>query len=194
MATSAGAGMDSESTCPGDGVSDRSSRDAAVAAMFDKLTSKQHEVLALVADNHTSKEIAWRLGISESAVNQRIEGVRNRAGFPPRAELARAYRQHVQGKAYKSLTGEIPQVPGGASLDHEIDQDETAGTFTLADPLPFRVAAPWQEVDADRIVPRVLDGPAGGLNRMVAMVVIAGGLLAVAMVGLGVAQALTTVF
>ena len=33
---------------------------------------KQREVLALVADNRTSKEIASLLGISESAVNQRI--------------------------------------------------------------------------------------------------------------------------
>ncbi len=57
------------------------------------LTRKQREVLALVADNRTSKEIAARLGISESAVNQRIESVRARLGGIPRGELARLFRQ-----------------------------------------------------------------------------------------------------
>ena len=62
-------------------------------AILPALTVKQREVLALVADNRTSKEIAGLLGISESAVNQRIEIVRSRLGGLPRGELARLYRQ-----------------------------------------------------------------------------------------------------
>ena len=62
---------------------------------FALLTTKQREVLALVADNRTSKEIASLLGISESAVNQRIEMVRSRVGGLPRGELARLYRQSI---------------------------------------------------------------------------------------------------
>ena len=62
-------------------------------AILPALTAKQREVLALVADNRTSKEIAGLLGISESAVNQRIEIVRARLGGLPRGELARLYRQ-----------------------------------------------------------------------------------------------------
>lgn len=58
-----------------------------------QLSRKQREVLALVADNRTSKEIAAQLGISESAVNQRIETMRSRLGWIPRGELARLYRQ-----------------------------------------------------------------------------------------------------
>ena len=57
-----------------------------------QLTTKQREVMALVADNRTSKEIANLLGISESAVNQRIEMIRTRLGGIPRGELARLYR------------------------------------------------------------------------------------------------------
>jgi DNA-binding CsgD family transcriptional regulator len=63
------------------------------SASLSELTDKQREVLALVADNRTSKEIAGLLGISESAVNQRIEMVRARLGGLPRGELARLYRQ-----------------------------------------------------------------------------------------------------
>ncbi|MCB2058663.1 MAG: helix-turn-helix transcriptional regulator, partial [Novosphingobium sp.] len=62
-------------------------------ALLRQLTPKQREVLALVADNRTSKEIAGRLGISESAVDQRIEGVRTKLGGIPRGELARLFRQ-----------------------------------------------------------------------------------------------------
>lgn len=62
------------------------------------LTAKQRDVLALVADNRTSKEIAARLNISESAVNQRIEMIRQRLGGLPRGELARLYRQEYAPK------------------------------------------------------------------------------------------------
>lgn len=62
-------------------------------APLPQLTAKQREVIALVADNRTSKEIARLLGISESAVNQRIEHIRTRLGGIPRGELARLYRQ-----------------------------------------------------------------------------------------------------
>jgi DNA-binding CsgD family transcriptional regulator len=62
-------------------------------AVLPELTAKQREVMALVADNRTSKEIAGLLGISESAVNQRIEMIRSRLGGIPRGEIARLYRQ-----------------------------------------------------------------------------------------------------
>lgn len=64
--------------------------------VLSQLTKKQREVLALVADNRTSKEIATLIGISESAVNQRIEAIRARLGWIPRGELARLYRQAQQ--------------------------------------------------------------------------------------------------
>lgn len=62
-------------------------------AVLPELTAKQREVMALVADHRTSKEIAGLLGISESAVNQRIEMIRSRLGGIPRGEIARLYRQ-----------------------------------------------------------------------------------------------------
>lgn len=70
---------------------------------LSKLTRKQREVLELVADNRTSKEIAAILRISESAVNQRIESVRSRLGCLPRGELARLYRQTQPDPSGNSL-------------------------------------------------------------------------------------------
>ncbi len=62
-------------------------------ALLDALTAKQSEVLVFVSEGLTSKEIARRLGISESAVNQRIEVIRQRLGGLPRAQIARLYRR-----------------------------------------------------------------------------------------------------
>lgn len=62
-------------------------------AALDGLTEKQKEVLSLVAEGMTSKEIARKLGISESAVNQRIEVIRQRLGGLPRTQIARLYRR-----------------------------------------------------------------------------------------------------
>lgn len=164
---------------------------------FAGLTPKQHEVLRFVAENRTSKEIAWELGISESAVNQRIESIRARTGAPPRAELARVYRQFQveQEETCNSLTGKILQLPELGDDGQLQDQDEPIEAFALSDALaaePYAVPlrAPWQEAGFERIVPEVLDGKHAGLNRTAAIIAISGGLLVVAMIGLSVAQAL----
>lgn len=134
--------------------------------LFQSLTPKQHEVFELVADNWTSKEIAARLGVTESAVNQRIEAVRLRAGFLPRAHVARAYRQFRAERAAADATPHPGRVP--ASLDGLTH-------------LPAIHAA----------MPDSLVGSNGGLNRVAAMVLIAAGLMMVAMGGLALAQVLT---
>lgn len=89
--------------------------------VLPQLTAKQREVMALVADNRTSKEIACRLGISESAVNQRIEHIRARLGGLPRGEMARLYRQEFARErtisdtfppTWKKIQVQTEQVPG----------------------------------------------------------------------------------
>ncbi|MFC0683617.1 helix-turn-helix domain-containing protein [Novosphingobium clariflavum] len=196
-------------------------------------------MLRLVAENRTSKEIAWELGISESAVNQRIEGVRGRTGSPPRAELARAYRFYqrqdpaqtalldgaapvtpgddlVAGEgavsaqdpagavmaagpapaaaadaACNPLPEKNPQVPAARVIADGWLRDEPGNRLTLSDGVTFRVEAPWHDEPVERIVPEVLDGPDAGVNRVAAMVLIAGGLLLVAVFGLDLATALS---
>ncbi|MEE4451189.1 helix-turn-helix transcriptional regulator [Novosphingobium resinovorum] len=165
---------------------------AGLLHVFPGLTPKQHEVLRFVSENRTSKEIAWELGISESAVNQRIEGVRIRTGSPPRAELARAYRQYLtdQDAACNPIPDKIPQVPGGLPDAPLGVQDDRAASLALSDAMTYTVTAPWQREAFERVVPEVLDGANAGLSRTAAMVAIAGGMLLVAMVGLGVIRAL----
>ena len=136
------------------------------------LTGKQREVLAHIADNRTSKEIASFLGVTESAVNQRIESVRSRLGGVPRAELARLYRQLVQDDpTCNPITADNFLLP-----DNSID---------LPEPTANRGFTPWfadgGKLDANSmlvreqvsIVPAILDGDQAGLNRLVAIVGIA---------------------
>lgn len=181
---------------------------AGAHAAFRRLTDKQHQVLCLVAENRTSKEIAWELGISESAVNQRIEGVRGRTGGASRAELARSYRQYRiecaqsgedgPGPPCKPIPDKIPQVyarsPATQTVPRNDPEDgEGAGRFALADAVTFTFAPPWMGEQVDRIVPEVLDGAHAGLSRTAAMIAIAVGILVVAIVGLGVVQALSDI-
>lgn len=159
-------------------------------AVFPGLTVKQHEVLRYVAENRTSKEIAFELGISQSAVNQRIESVRNRTGSPPRAELARAYRQYLQEQ--ENACNSLPAPP--APAEHVSDpfrRNEAEDRLALAD---AAILPASQEPDAIRAVPKVLDGGDAGLSRTAALIIIAAGLLLVTMTGLGVARALGHLF
>jgi DNA-binding CsgD family transcriptional regulator len=104
-----------------------------IAAVFQALTAKQREVLALVADNRTSKEIAGLLGISESAVNQRIEIVRARLGGLPRGELARLYRQEFAQPAADEPTWKKIHVPSDGTFG-ELARTESISSTTAAEP------------------------------------------------------------
>nr|WP_240950298.1 helix-turn-helix transcriptional regulator [Novosphingobium sp. ERN07] len=78
------------------------------------LSSKQREVLDLVVDRRTNKEISVILGISPSAVEQRLQSVRRKFDVQGRADLARAYLRVVA--TCENPTGEEKQVSEGADL------------------------------------------------------------------------------
>jgi DNA-binding CsgD family transcriptional regulator len=119
-------------------------------ALLDSLTHKQREVFLLVAEGMTSKEIGRKLGISESAVNQRIEVVRQRLGGMSRASIARLYRDtnalvftiptsnSLTGNAIQlQVDGDLPQhlSPEGAEIFNapgdEADGELQPSTFPL---------------------------------------------------------------
>ncbi|AIT78578.1 hypothetical protein JI59_01485 [Novosphingobium pentaromativorans US6-1] len=109
--------------------------------VFPSLTPKQHEVLSYVAENRTSKEIAFEIGISVSAVNQRIESIRNRTGSPPRAELARAYRIFLQEQDKANAPDHAAQADGW----------QAAQESEAADNLPQENASDGDEAPAPRL-------------------------------------------
>ncbi len=143
-----------------------------LSTLFESLTHKQHEVFELVADNWTSKEIAGRLGVTESAINQRIEAVRLRAGSLPRAQIARAYRQFRAERSAGAMSGHGAQAAPADRAAH----------------LPARSGLLFSN---DGTLPESLTGSNGRVNRVAAMVFIAAGLMMVAIGGLAVGQVLT---
>ncbi|MBT0668476.1 helix-turn-helix transcriptional regulator [Novosphingobium profundi] len=157
--------------------------------IFRDLTDKQREVLGLIANNFTSKEIAYELGISESAVNQRIEAVRGRTGSPPRAELARAYRRFLGEEV--QANAESPPEDIGLAMVAPV---AAPAVVPICSPDPRSPSVSRGGVDgqgrdvaeAPSVVPGIFEGRNGGWNRSAAIVVIAAGILLVAGAGLSV--------
>src|SRR6188768_4307779 len=75
--------------------------------MLAGLTAKQREVLDLLIEHKTSKEIARALGISPHTVDQRIFFAREKLGVTSRGEVAVAYRRlvGVSGRTTYGKTG-----------------------------------------------------------------------------------------
>jgi DNA-binding CsgD family transcriptional regulator len=158
-------------------------------ALLDALTDKQREVIALVSEGMTSKEIARKMGISESAVNQRIEVTRQRLGGLSRAQIARIYRQTstlvITIPTSNSLTGKSIQ------LQHEAEPEqqsfpEGAETLLASADSGNGVLQP------SNFSPQPL-APDSPVMRMALIVAIACGLLASAVLVLAVAQALNAI-
>ncbi|MCY1670778.1 helix-turn-helix transcriptional regulator [Novosphingobium sp. SL115] len=82
--------------------------DEPVLKSVGDLSEKQREVLDLILDRRTNKEIAQILGVSASAVEQRLQSVRRRLGVTSRADLARTYA--VLLEACQVCAGEQLQV------------------------------------------------------------------------------------
>ena len=159
----------------------------AQTALLDALTPKQREVIGYVAEGLTSKEIARKINGSESAVNQRIELIRQRMSGLPRSQIARLYRQQrtllLTIPTSKSLTGNPMPVrdPYGARQAAEVE-----GTAIPGSP---RAAANDSVLQPSTIF-QTLNGPAGGWFRLGAIVLLALGLAATALLVLAVAETL----
>jgi DNA-binding CsgD family transcriptional regulator len=178
--------------------------------IFAELTAKQREVIALVADNRTTKEIGYQLDVSDSAVNQRINTLRAKFGGVPRSELARLYRMlatpalaperapdpsHRDGPqgTCQELTGENLQLQPSTQSKQLADQDDTSGVFSLADAIQFGIDTPWQEAPEHRIVPRLLDGANSLLVRGALIAVATLSMLMGMVAVVGLAQGLTAI-
>jgi len=84
---------------------DTGSRDACHSGMASQLSPRQREILDLVAEGRTSKEIAAALGISESTVNWHLANVFTRLGASSRAEaVALAIRSNGTDRVIEAPT------------------------------------------------------------------------------------------
>jgi DNA-binding CsgD family transcriptional regulator len=148
------------------------------------LTEKQREVLDLLIEHKTSKEIARLLGISPHTVDQRIFFAKEKLGAANRNEAAATYRRlvGVSGRmtyqnsriaASAALADGIPGLLAGRVLafrHQELSQPEGS---TLPE-LDFRVVPEW------------FDGRYGTLVRLGAIITIAVCLVILVLGGLAI--------
>lgn len=167
---------------------------------FAGLTEKQRDVLDLLANNRTTKEIAHALGSSESAVNRRIELLRSRLGGVTRHELARRYREAKSSMALAAavaVDGGVEtaeqklQLAESGAADDKPGQDDRGPAYALQDSLKIAIEAPWSPPGEPRIVPGVLDGDNAALTRGAAIAIILAGIVASLVLALAAVQAIT---
>lgn len=154
--------------------------DLTLAARLDTLTPKQREVVILVAEGLTSKEIARKLGITESAVNQRIEVVRQRLGGLSRSAIARIYRQTntlmITIPTSNSLTGKPIQLQAFAATEQPLLPEGVDGLTATS-------GSAVDELQPSTLPP-LFNGPDTRLVRLAAIVIIALGLLGIAVLAI----------
>ena len=76
------------------------------SAMTEQLTSRQKQVVHLLVQYKSSKEIALIIGISSHTVDNHIDSVRRKFGFTNRKEIARAFNREIsvgQRLTYENL-------------------------------------------------------------------------------------------
>ena len=151
---------------------------------FEGLTAKQREVLDLLIEHKTSKEIARLLGISPHTVDQRIFFAREKLGVSSRGEVAVAYRRLV------GVSGRPTYQNSGIAVSAPTPQ-RTPGSLAgqmlglrspeLARPDGTALA----ELDY-RVVPELFDGRYGTLIRLSAIIASAVCLIIIVLGGLAI--------
>ncbi len=158
--------------------------------LLAELTDKQRDVLDLLVQHKTSKQIARDLGISPHTVDQRILAARRKFSVETRNELAAEYM------AAHALTGKDTlygrSVYQSSHVDHSAPRvDQGAGSDTVsaggnvhADNgiSPESTKPPVQY----RVVPESFEGRYGYFWRLAALVGITLGLLIATLVGLAI--------
>ncbi|MBA4087624.1 MAG: helix-turn-helix transcriptional regulator [Novosphingobium sp.] len=148
-----------------------------------ELTAKQREVLDLLIQHMTSKEISRQLGISPHTVDQRIMLARAKLGVATRGEVAQAYRRLVETyeqPVYEDSHIGFPPLPVENSSRDDIDVGPSGAEARLpvhdAPGIEGRAAAPVERrrqapAEADgmvyhHVLPEMFDGPNGTLLRL----------------------------
>jgi DNA-binding CsgD family transcriptional regulator len=147
--------------------------------ILDTLTAKQREVLDLLMQHKTSKEIARELRISSHTVDQRIQFAKEKLGARSRSEAAVEYRRLVQ--LCQPLSGEAPNpteqgtneksgVVEPAVLHDLSAQQHGADLIAITHPQVGKPEEKVGEGSGYRVVPEMFEGRNGTLMRLGAIV------------------------
>jgi DNA-binding CsgD family transcriptional regulator len=151
---------------------------------LDGLTDKQREVLDLLIEHKTSKEIARLLGISPHTVDQRIFFAKEKLGAASRNEAAAAYRRLVAASG--RMTYENSRIAAPAKPAQDIPGLLAGQVLGLRHRELSQPEGPaLAELDF-RVVPEWFDGRYGTLVRLSAIIAIAVFLVILVLGGLAI--------
>jgi DNA-binding CsgD family transcriptional regulator len=145
-------------------------RDLNEESLLASLTEKQRQVLDLLIEHKTSKEIARLLNISPHTVDQRIQFAKEKLGAGSRGELAVVYRRLLEicGKMTYDDSGIAARVPEGDGTTEPGELPEQPST-----PKPTKSGPPETEEPDYQAGGKLLEGRYGTLIRIGAIVGIA---------------------
>lgn len=138
--------------------------------LLESLTEKQRQVLDLLLEHKTSKEIARVLRISPHTVDQRIQFAREKLGAQTRSEAAVAYRRLLE------ICGQLTYEDSGIAPAEVPTHDPSALQGSEARPRQRTQAqsAPSADTEMDYAVVRELfEGRHASLVRLGAIIAIA---------------------
>ena len=160
-----------------------------------KLTMRQIDVLDGISRRKSIKQIAFELQISESAINQHIKTLKTNLKVGSLAGLAETYRSIsilYEDSNCRKTASRKNRLPSAMECPDEKGRDGVEPIITFQEPLAYEMRAPWTAMVGPPVVPGVLNGKNASWVRGAAIIVIAVGILAVIMIGLGVAQGVTS--
>ncbi|MFC4192001.1 helix-turn-helix transcriptional regulator [Novosphingobium lubricantis] len=142
-----------------------------------ELTAKQREVLDLLIQHKTSKEISRILGISHHTVDQRIMLARAKLDVATRGEVAQAYRRLIE--TYEQPVYELshvgfPPLPapqegqGNAEVDRSTATPQPQPSHDVRRTGEGEVTrqAGTEATDYHHVLPEIFDGPNGTVLRL----------------------------
>lgn len=157
--------------------------------MLAGLTAKQREVLDLLIEHKTSKEIGRELGISPHTVDQRIQFAKEKLGASSRSEVALLYRRLVE------ICGQLTYEDSGIAVSPGLAE---SGPGTQEGPLTAltrrertSLKQPHQTEADYPVVPELFDGRYGTLVRLGAIIAIAVFLVILVLGGLAIMSELS---
>lgn len=152
--------------------------------LLARLTAKQREVMDLLIEHKTSKEIARELGISPHTVDQRIQFVKDKLGAVSRNDAAMMYRR--LNEIYEQSTYKKSGIAA-----QPVSAEKHLGTQGGAQPVQTlrgrsHPHQPTGEVADYRVVPELFDGRYGTLIRLGAIAALAVFLVILVLGGLAI--------
>jgi DNA-binding CsgD family transcriptional regulator len=157
--------------------------------LLESLTAKQREVMDLLIEHKTSKEIARILQISPHTVDQRIQFAKDKLGAHNRNEAAVLYRRLLE--ICGQLTYEDSGIAVTAGAPHDVLARQVASIGTEQGTRTQSTPPADAELDY-AVVQELFEGRHGTLARLGAIVAIAVSLVILVVGGLAIISQLSS--